>query len=259
MGNKITGKADKDKLDFGWALLSALIAFLALNSCSEEEESRSPFETANSPRSPFESAAQFPPGSPESAPPPARKPATIAGVASGVFFNARGKPMMVTRGIGSPAFDWGQGGFGGKPSGLSFEGRPFSNEVEQEFSIGRLTFFNGTINAETEATSVSLKITLKFDQGRQEDFDFGFDLITTTNHQRDQDADADVVQFQSTQSEKTIEIQGKKYHLQLEFGETSQGGFSKLERFFVWESHSASAELRATITAEAAPAQTIAR
>lgn len=242
-----------------------------LCSCDDRDSSESPFDETEATRSPFlteepeqeellqksEKPVQtftVPSPPPIAKPPPPPNPIVFAGKTSGTFHAPKGPKKMATKGTGTQTFVWGLvQERGDRSCYLNFEGKEFSNEVEKPFLIGKVEFFNGTTQVDTEASSVALKIKLELESGQEAEFDFIFDLIMVVNNNLNRDDDADIVRLRSAYSEKTMKIEGQDYHLRLDFGKTSKGGFSEFEQFFVWENHSASAELRATITAEDPP------
>ena len=76
-------------------------------------------------------------------------------------------------GVGTNSFAWGVG----DPSSLTFAGTPFNTKVGNPFSLGQLTFYNGTIDSGTEAVSVALDLALSSANIPEKNFD----LKTTLN------------------------------------------------------------------------------
>ena len=83
--------------------------------------------------------------------------ATFQGSTSGIFENPTGPGFMVTSGEGTNQFSWG---FPlvvfNDPSALTYSDTDFDVEVNNQFSVGQLSFFNGLTVPFTEATSVDL-------------------------------------------------------------------------------------------------------
>ena len=182
-------------------------------------------------------------------------PITVEGGGSGVFVNPAGPPGMVITGVGTNDFAWGNPGpFGTGPSRLTFEGTMFSAITEQEFFLGTLTFYNGTIQLATDADTVDLKINMDLStpDGMSQSFVYSLELIDTPNVKgTSPEAQADIVNLPRLSPRSIFTIDGIDYTLKLTFGNviTSNGGFSERDRFFVYEGQSASAELRGKITA----------
>ena len=99
-----------------------------------------------------------------------------AGSASGTFNSPNGG---VVSGVGTNAFTWGTG----EPSSLTFAGQTFDTAPNTPFSLGRLTFHNGTINGGTGADSVVFDVPLSFDNVAEKNFDFQatLNLVNTPN------------------------------------------------------------------------------
>ena len=90
---------------------------------------------------------------------------------------------MVTTGVNTNSFSGGTGYYS-PPSSLTYTGASFAGILpEQAFSIGNLSFFNGTVWVGTECYSVGLQAILAFTSpvGLGQNFNFDFDLITTPN------------------------------------------------------------------------------
>jgi hypothetical protein len=177
----------------------------------------------------------------------------FAGTSSGVFVNPTGPAGMVTTGVGSSFFTWGDGtAFGSPPSSLQFTGTLFSGLFEAEFSFGTLSYFNGTIAGGTEANSVDLLTTLAFTlpPGITQDFSFLFQLINTPNT-TDPAASADIVQL-GTAFDPTSSFTGggTEYFLQFtRFGNVGPGGFiTGVDEFHVLEGQTASAQVFGKLT-----------
>lgn len=126
--------------------------------------------------------------------------ALFQGDSSAVFENAAGPAGMVTTGQGTNQFTWGQGAYSHStgflfwkqnhyhnPSKLGYSGTGFNVDAGTQFSLGTLSFYNGIINAGTEATSVDFALTLDFSAPSSfgETFTHNFGLMNTPNPQGD--------------------------------------------------------------------------
>jgi hypothetical protein len=166
---------------------------------------------------------------------------------SGVLVNATGAPNLSIGGIGTNTFNWGIG-VGSPPSSLSFVGKNVEGAFpEQPFVIGSLSYFNGSVQAGTEAYSVGLKTTLTF-AGLTQSFDYGLKLINTPNTSNPV-ASADSVLLSNSLPSARFDLNGVSYTVNLAFGTVTGGGFSQVNQFFVVEGGSASADLIGSITA----------
>lgn len=98
------------------------------------------------------------------------------GSTTGTFGSPNGG---VVTGVGTNAFTWGTG----DPSSLTFTGQSFDTTPDTPFSLGRLTFHNGTIASGTGADSVLFNASLSFDNVPEKNFDIKapLALINTPN------------------------------------------------------------------------------
>ncbi len=171
----------------------------------------------------------------------------IAGTSSGVFNNPTGPSGMVTTGVGTNTFTWGTSN---APSSLTFTGDLFSTETDDIFSIGTLSYFNGSIQYNTHAEDVDLNITLSFStpSGIEQDFMYNLGLINTINYS-DPYASADYVYLSNTVPDTFFTANGVNYTLEfLGFGKIVGSGFTTIDNFHVLENCRASAELFGRIT-----------
>jgi len=175
----------------------------------------------------------------------------IAGGSSGSFINPAGPSGMLVTGVGTNFFTWGSGrAFGSPPSSLGYTGNSFAGETEDVFSFGTLTYFNGTIAGGTQATSVDFDVTLALanPSGIVEDFLYTMALINTPNI-GGPNASADIVNLSGIQPGSFFTVDGINYTLEfLGFGAISGSGFTTVDRFYVLEGSSASAEMLGRIT-----------
>lgn len=119
------------------------------------------------------------------------------------------------------------------------------------FDIGEITYFNGAINAGTGADTVDFILTLNFTSpsGVSEAFTYLLSLINTLNT-ADPNASADIVEFPSVLPTQTFTIDGTTFTVGLEVGVVTGSGFSSQTTFSVLENASATATIRAIVTAE---------
>ena len=121
-------------------------------------------------------------------------PAT--GSSSGVFQNPQPSgPPIFTSGVGTPEFVWGQIFDGSQSSRMRFFGAEFDPPaLNTPFTVGTLTYLNGTVLLETSPDFVDLNITVTFSAFPATQLLTTLELITTPNT-NDPLASADVVRF----------------------------------------------------------------
>ena len=178
----------------------------------------------------------------------------FVGTSTGVFNNPAGPGVMVTTGVGTNFFTWGDpNGFGTGPSSLGFTGTAFSNLFGTEFSFGTLNYFNGKVVHGTGADSVDLVATLNFTTptGVTQNFTFPLQLINNQNIGTPEE-NADIV-FLNTPFDPTahFNVGGIDYFfLFTRFGNVGGDGFiTTADKFHVLENASASADMFGILTA----------
>ena len=176
----------------------------------------------------------------------------ITGSTAGLFSNPVGGPNMVTGGWGE-YFTWGtpatKAGFT-DPSWILFEGASFHDVMPgEQFLLGSIEYYNGTIKGGSGANGLDLGITLEFAGSSQsEQFEYDLNLINSANRKGNTLAEsADYVQFGEVGAKIPAVLGGVEYTLVLEFGETTENGFSTIDEFFVHEGESASGKLYGTL------------
>ncbi len=183
----------------------------------------------------------------------------ISGSSTGWFSNATGGRGLVSNLRGDETgnfFQWGDPrNWGTGANWLHFAGTEYNDvSAGDRFRIGALSYYNGTISMDSAATGIDFSVQLDFG-GTPVEFDYQFDLLTTANTNNAIES-ADYVWFNDpdidslsvgTKSAQTINLYGIDYSLNLEFGETSDFGFSSIDQFHVMEARSASASLYATL------------
>ena len=164
-------------------------------------------------------------------------------------------PPIVTTGLGTPDFTYGDGnGFGTGPNSLSFAGTTFASVVETPFRVGTITYFNGTTAVGTTPSSVMLNLGLTFTEPLLPPV-FGSYLFTlnTTPNTSDPDASADFVDLPSGFSFTDFVIGSTTYRIRLTGFENVVGdGFltSNPLQLHVREGLSARADLFAVVTTQ---------
>jgi len=187
----------------------------------------------------------------------------MSGQVDGRFRNPQGPSGMVQSitslltGTASK-FQWGTSRYwsGGRyvdlgpPNELYFEGQSFSDvEMGQRIKVGDLNYFNGSVLTNSIAERVTLRIDLVLDEpaGIELTTDFVFNLENTTNTDNPYDS-ADYVRLSALTGATQQEVNGVRYNINIEFGRSTQQGFTSVSQFHVFEGEGATAELFATIT-----------
>lgn len=167
--------------------------------------------------------------------------ATFQGSTSGTFENPTGPSGMVTTGVGTNEFTWGEGAtkyflffpIGQEdPSKLTYSGTNFNTDVDNTFIAGYLNFYNGKINAGTQAESVDLSLTLNFTSPSSfsETFNYGFSLDNVVN------PTGDTTTFLSSVPTKFYSYAGTDYYFELlGFGIHTQNGIQLIDEIFLKE------------------------
>ncbi|MEZ5302104.1 MAG: choice-of-anchor K domain-containing protein [Verrucomicrobiales bacterium] len=173
----------------------------------------------------------------------------------GIFENAVGprrRVYSIDNGDDQSSVVWGtpaqQFGLG---SSMVFEGASFSDIAEgEEFTLGTLSYFNGTINTGSELDSIDLTLDLTLDVPElSSDVAFSLGLINTVNEIfNTADQNADYVQLESVVSTLDTVYLGETYYLQIRFGSVASNGFSTIDQFHVHEGATASGSLIGVIT-----------
>lgn len=176
----------------------------------------------------------------------------VAGTSSGKFVNPVGPSGMVTSGVGTNNFHWG---VGSPNNSLVFNGASFSGNTGSPFNMGGITYYNGAINAGTQADSVDFLINLVFTNpaGVSQSFQYLINIINTPNNGVSQQADADTITF-STLPTQSFTVNGVTYTLALQVGASGPNGFTTQNSFSVFENASATASLQGTLTTVPEPA-----
>ncbi len=182
----------------------------------------------------------------------------VAGTSEGgVFTNPIGPSGMVTSGVGTNNFTWGdEYNFGTGPSKLIFAGTSFSVDTDTNvmFGFGTLSYFNGTILTDTQADAVDLGVTLSLTTPSDisKNFMYNLELKNTLNYDyQNNDQNADYVILPDAIPDSYFTVDGVSYTFQfVGFGSMVGDGYTTVDSFHVWENHSASATLLGRVTAD---------
>jgi type II secretory pathway pseudopilin PulG len=176
------------------------------------------------------------------------------GATAGVFHSPVGESTLVTNltnGATGGTFTWGRIASGyTRSNSMTFT--PAANYTvvpEQEFKIGELYYYNGTVVSGTSASGVKLRVGLNFTvPERVENFEFDFRLLSTVNRGVSADEDADYVWIPTLASQMTTQVQGQTFYLQLRFGNSTSNGFTTIDEFHVHENKSATGSIYGKFT-----------
>lgn len=131
---------------------------------------------------------------------------------------------------------------------LSFKGTGFLEVAPGErFKIGTLDFSNREVGIERDSESVDFSINLVFDGTVNREFHYTLAVIETPNSAGSEQGNADYVRLEKLLSDTAIPIRGERYHLVLEFGETTEKGYSSPAEFHVYEGAAAEGSLYARL------------
>lgn len=176
------------------------------------------------------------------------------GATTGVFRSPVGESNLVTNltnGASGGTFTWGRiaSGFTRSNSMTFTPAANYTVVPEQEFKIGELYYYNGTIVSGTSASGVKLRVGLNFTvPERVETFEFDFRLLSTINRGVSADDDADYVWIPTLASQMTTQVQGQTFYLQLRFGNSTANGFTTIDEFHVHENKSATGSIYGKFT-----------
>ncbi len=153
-------------------------------------------------------------------------------------------------GVGTSDFTWGVASVAGaSPNQLSFQGSPFTALENESFKVGDLTYFNGTILAETGIASVPLNFELTFSAPIMvsQVFSIDFEILTTQNVGT-ADENADAVLPVALMGEQSLSAYGSDYTLSL-VGFSQDGGLTTTKELRVLEDARTTASLFGRIVA----------
>jgi hypothetical protein len=183
----------------------------------------------------------------------------VSGTTSGVWVNPTPGPGIVTTGVDTPSFTWGDGSAAATgPSSVDFAAASggFSTVTETPFKVGTITYFNGTTALGSTPDSVQLALRLDFLSPTIPSVvsNYTFDIVTTPNT-GDADGDADFLNLPSAFSTTSFVIGTTTYNVKLTgFSDIVGDGFLASDdlALHVREGGTASADLFAVVTTEVA-------
>lgn len=174
----------------------------------------------------------------------------FTGGISAVFVNPQPAGTAVS-GVGTSSFSWGVG----NSSNLTFQGTSFTGKFGEVFSLGTLTYFNGTSSGlHPGYVDIQLTLTLNTPQSVAQPFTWVLPIHNTTNIPDDPIGSADSVFLPFSFQKRHFVIGGVRYTLNLVgFGTMTGDGFIQARGFHVLEGGQASAELMGSITQACIP------
>ncbi|MDP1028353.1 choice-of-anchor K domain-containing protein [Sphingomonas sp. KR1UV-12] len=188
---------------------------------------------------------------------PALAANNVTGTTTATFVDA--KPTTGTStGTGTNHLTWGVAADGGKVNEMTFAANtPFSATVGQQFKIGSISYYNGTINNGTELTSIGLNLAFNFSDPAIGAFTKSFILgLNSTPNTGTADENADYITFPSLQTADTFTVNGQAYTFKL-LGLTNVVGDGFLNsganEFHVREGGNASADVFGVLNVAAVP------
>ncbi|MDB6072811.1 MAG: hypothetical protein JWO89_451, partial [Verrucomicrobiaceae bacterium] len=116
------------------------------------------------------------------------------------------------------------------------------------FSLGTLVMLNGTTFNNSEATSVTLHLTLTFtNPPATQNVDIPLNLISTENS-NDRTASADIVELAHPNAGVAVTVEGVSYTLNLSWQSLDpSAGVVQGNQFLIYEGASATAQLQGTL------------
>ncbi|WP_341207861.1 choice-of-anchor K domain-containing protein [uncultured Sphingomonas sp.] len=177
--------------------------------------------------------------------------ADVSGTTQAVFQNPA-PASAVTTGVGTNSITWGVASDNVGVNKLRFDAGTFSSVYNSPFKVGRLTYFNGTVQSGTEMNAVDLALDLTFANPNIGKFSnvFSFGINNTLNNGT-ADENADYLSLPTSFSAGTFVADGITYGVKLTgFGNITGDGFvtQSATEFRVREGGSASADLFAMVT-----------
>lgn len=182
----------------------------------------------------------------------------FAGTSDGYYTNPQGpdtaKEHSILSGGGqrSKHFEWGQAAIELGANTLDFSQNTSFNVVpNQEFLIGKVSYTNSTTYVGTTAESIDVEVEINFSvpENVTEKLRFTLRLESTTNTDNREES-MDSVYLPVLSSEFEHVFQGKTFYLNLRFETHDPNGSSTPERFHVYETSSAEANLFGTLSTQ---------
>ncbi len=185
--------------------------------------------------------------------------ADVIGTSGATFTNpANLQSNAVFSGVNTSSFTWGNGSVSDVgPSNLTFTGANFSANFGQDFKLGTLSYFNGTVAGNSNLGNIDLTSRLNFVQPGIPAVNSNFTLrLNSTTNSSDPIASADFVNFVNTASSSRFDINGVTYTVNISgFRNVVGDGFlqSSATEFHVQEGRTASADLYGSVVAASLP------
>ncbi|MDB6007414.1 MAG: hypothetical protein JWR15_4401, partial [Prosthecobacter sp.] len=153
---------------------------------------------------------------------------------------------------GNTRLDLGNGEYldAGVQNTLTFTQTGFSGVTPNTpFSLGTLVMLNGTTFNNSEATSVTLHLTLTFtNPPATQSVDIKLNLISTENVADDRTASADIVELANPSAGVAVTVDGVSYTLNLSWQSLDpSAGVAQGNKFLIYEGASATAQLQGTL------------
>ncbi len=191
-------------------------------------------------------------------------PFSVIGEAEAEFHSAEGSWGLRWRQTADDNFYWGRtyNSYGRYINGLSESFMQFDGEGNDDtefgirFDLGYLDYYNGSILANTGASSVKLDLDLDLvisGYDAATNFTFDFDLINTSNYGNyrgngsDAWGSADYVLITQSSQTNYFNLQGTLLAFTLEFGDASSNGFAEFDEFHVLEERAADTRVYGTL------------
>ncbi len=127
---------------------------------------------------------------------------------------------------------------------LTFEANSFGAELDQQFSLGEMSFFNGSTFNQSDADSVTLSLVLDLSEPieSQQTVNIPLSLTSTPNSDDPYDS-ADKVSLDQQSFNLSGSINGVSYRLRIEFGPAQAGGFGTGSTISAFEGAEVTAEI----------------
>jgi hypothetical protein len=192
----------------------------------------------------------------------AASPALAADAVNGTISASFTDPQPgsgVSTGIGSDHVTWGTADTGYKVNELSFQSStPFSALLGEQFKVGSISYYNGTILNGTQLTGLTLNLGLNFANPAIGLLSKSFALgLYSTPNIGSEDANADYVYLPSLQSINNFIVDGQAYQFELRGFDNVRGdGYlnSSASEFHVREGQRATADVFGVLSAVPEPA-----
>jgi prepilin-type N-terminal cleavage/methylation domain-containing protein len=142
--------------------------------------------------------------------------------------------------------DFGFPLLGSPPNSLSFQRLAWNNiPPDADFKIGTFSYYNGTVAANTEATSINLHLDLSLTKpGTQTGSANAHVSLWSSVNSSDGHASADYAQLDNPKTDFAIVVDGVTYTLQLKFANIAvEEGWTDGTRLYVYEGYNGHADL----------------